>query len=55
MEGVILYVGDVSSGNTIEGRQAVLRAFADRGYAMVQPKGSVFGAGSIFELGKSTE
>jgi hypothetical protein len=54
LEGAILYVG-VSSGNTDEGQQAVLRAFAERGYTMVQPRGNVFGAGSIFELRKPAE
>lgn len=55
LEGGIVYVSDLRYGNSIEGRQAVLRAFAGRGYRMVQPRGSVFGVGSIYELGKSAE
>jgi hypothetical protein len=41
LEGVILYVSDLRYGNTTEGRQAVLRAFADRGYRVLQPRGNV--------------
>lgn len=55
LDGVILYVSDLRYGNTAEGRQAVLRALADRGYGMRQPRGDVFGVGSIYELGTSAE
>jgi hypothetical protein len=53
LEGVILYVSDLRYGNTTEGRQAVLRAFADRGYRMLRARGNVFGVGTIYELGRS--
>ena len=55
LEGTIIYISELQDDNTIEGQQAVLRSLADRGYTMVQPKGNVFGPGSIFELRKPAE